>query len=335
MSEVTTPPAKRRAWRRRMAMVATALAAIVAGGLFAVLPIGRHDPAPLVAGSSPDAVAATPSPTHSASPMAAVTPSPAQATPETTAEPTMPTPSVVPGVTPSPLPVAVPAHAHNSILHVEVDGLAVRRAPLLMSPLATAWQWLRDRGWEELGDARLNTGDYVTVELGPLVIGDAVWYRVWPAEDATFNYSTVVWDTRGDGANPVEPGWVAASVGRVEYLSLYQEGTAEWRPGVAAAGSGNYLSEPTETHDLLGLDWALAENETGSPCTFRLSLEALDGGATFLALETSLVGAFEEGHEILGTGNRIPVIGEWGDLARVTITSDCRWAFVLEAWGHD
>jgi hypothetical protein len=330
--ERPTREVSERPWRR-LAIGGAALAAILAGGVFALVVSGRSEVQPLAVEATPTPTAAvqTPSPTASplASPAPSATPRPSAtsaATPEPTATPA-----------PTPITEATAGYAHNSILRVEVDRLAVRRAPQLTSPLATAWRWVESElDYELLGEVRLMIGDYVSVELGPLVIGDTVWYRVWPAEGAQLNYSTVLWDTRDDGANPVEPGWVAASVRGGQYLSLYQDSEVERSAGrVAAAGTGDYLSEPTETHDLLGLTWTLAENDSGSACAFRLSLEPLEGGATFLALETSLAGTFDEGHEILGVGNRIPVVGEWGDLVRVRVTADCGWAFVLEAWGHD
>ena len=41
-------------------------------------------------------------------------------------------------------------------------------------------------------------------------------------ENAELHSSTILWDTKNDGLNPIEPGWIAASVGADEYVSPFR-----------------------------------------------------------------------------------------------------------------
>ncbi len=87
----------------------------------------------------------------------------------------------------------------------------------------------------------------MSVHLGPLPIGDTVWYLVWPATNARLHYNTGPgWDSNGDGPNGgVDPGWVAASVGDDAYMDLYRRAeaseiarTSSWCPGRATSSRG-------------------------------------------------------------------------------------------------
>jgi hypothetical protein len=77
-------------------------------------------------------------------------------------------PTAKPSVTAPPTPGSsvITGFGFSDILRVEVNGLAVRVSPTLSSPLA--------QGIERAGDVRLDAGDYVSVELGRLAIGDVV-----------------------------------------------------------------------------------------------------------------------------------------------------------------
>jgi hypothetical protein len=221
-----------------------------------------------------------------------------------------------------------------------VNGLAVRVSPTLSSPLA--------QGIERPGDVRLDAGDYVSVELGPLPAGDVVWYLVWPAEDARLNYSTVWWDTNADDpVGGVNPGWVAASVGEDQYLSLYRSPDPSeyesWPAGgpitLMMSGSGDYVSEPLVQHDLFDFDWAAAVHDEPTPCSFSVALLPASGGESVAILETS-VSDVEQG-PVAGEGGLVDVpwdasAGDPGDaLFTVSVRSGCAWALKLAPLAHD
>jgi hypothetical protein len=219
------------------------------------------------------------------------------------------------------------------LLQAEVDALAVRVAPDTQAPLATGYRLFDGTS---IGDVRLNTGDYVTVDLGPLQLGETTWYRVWPAEGGRPGYSTILWDTQNNGANPVEPGWVAASVGSDEYLSLYHE-APEFDPVAAGlpaplliSGIGDYLSGPQDGFDLFALYWAHAIDEQVAPCDLTVTMVAVNGGASFAPVDVSLTGAFDEGQEHINFASHGP-IGPY----QVSVSSGCEWSLHLEALGHD
>jgi len=140
-------------------------------------------------------------------------------------------PSSVPSGAPSVNPSLIIGFLFSDILAVEVNGLAVRVAPTLTSPLA---QGVGENA-EPMGDVRLGVGDFVSVQLGPLPIGEIVWYLVWPAEDARLGYSTLWWDTNGDDPDGgVNPGWVAASRRRLRI---------RFQQGQQASGQGGHRQE--------------------------------------------------------------------------------------------
>jgi hypothetical protein len=251
-------------------------------------------------------------------------------------------PTAEPSVTAAPTagPSVVTGFEFSDILRVEVNGLAVRVSPTLSSPLA--------QGIERTGDVRLDAGGYVSVELGPLPIGDVVWYLVWPAEDARLHYSTLWWDTNGDDAvGGVNPGWVAASVGEDQYLSLYRATDlseyASWPAGgpktLMVWGTGDYVSELQVQHDLFDFDWAAAVDHQPSPCALSVTLAPQDGGESVDLIETSIAGA--EHGPVSGPAGLIHTpwgasAGAPGDpLFTVSVNSDCAWAVKLAPLPHD
>ena len=264
------------------------------------------------------------------------TPSPS-ATPASTASPTA-EPSVTPPATPG--SSVVTGFGFSDILQVEVNGLAVRVSPTLSSPLA--------QGIERAGDVRLNAGDYVSVELGPLAIGDVVWYRVWPAEDARLHYSTLWWDTNGDDpVGGVNPGWVASLVGEDQYLTLYRPTDPSeyesWSAGgpmtLMVSGTGDYVSEPHVQHDLFDFDWAAAVDDQSAPCSFSVTLLPENGAEPVIAIETSIADV-EQGPES-GTAGLVETpwaasAGHPGDpLFTVSVRSSCAWTLKLAPLPHD
>ena len=217
----------------------------------------------------------------------------------------------------------------SDVLRVEVNALAVRRTPDVLSPLATGYR-LSDG--TSIGEVRLNEGDFVSVDLGPLQIGETTWYRVWPAQGGQLHYSTIQWDTQDNGANPVEPGWVAASVGADEYLSLHEA----FEPDPQSAGSGvsllvsgmgDYLSEPQDGFDLLMIYWAHQIDEQDGPCDFTVTLITVGAAAGPAEVDRSLIGSFEEG--------QVQVQRESFEPYQVAVSSGCEWSVHVEPLHHD
>lgn len=170
------------------------------------------------------------------------------------------------------------------------------------------------------------------MELGPIQIGDTTWYRVWPAEGGELNYSTVWWDTQDNGANPVEPGWVAAAVGSDVYLTLHEAfdpdpAATGLPPTLLVSGIGDYVSPSQDGFDLFGLAWAYLIDEQLAPCDFTVSLEPVGGGEGVVAVDSSTIGAFEEGFA--------SVEREGFEPYKVIVSSDCEWSLRLEPFGHD
>ena len=223
-----------------------------------------------------------------------------------------PSPSATPASTTSPMaePSGTPPATPGSSV---VTGLGQRhpasrgqragspREPKPQSPLAQGIKRVtHDTAPDTLtsaGDVRLEAGDYVSVDLGPLAIGDVVWYRVWPAEDAQLHYSTLWWDTNGDDpVGGVNPGWVASSVGEDQYLTLYrptdpseyEAWSAEGPMTLMASGTGNYVSEPYVQHDLFDFEWAAAVDDQSAPCSFSVTLLPENGAEPVIAIETSI-----------------------------------------------
>ena len=254
-----------------------------------------------------------------------------------TAEPS-PSSSSAESTTPTSTPSASSAlftdFEYATILRVEVNGLAVRQSPTLTSPLVQGSRF-DGTNFVPTGDVRLNTGDFVSVELGSLPMGDIAWYLVWPAEDARLHYMpTLSWE-----------GWVAASVGEDQYLSWYRPpdpADNAWGVGgpqtLMQSGTGDYESEPQGQHDLFAFHWAVAADEQPSPCAFSVTLRPEDGAPPVTAVETS-TSAFEQGPT---EGPRSVLNPPWPATAetssatfRVSIRSGCTWTIGLWPLGHD
>lgn len=337
--------------RPRLALAAggTALAAIVTGGILAfgvqsARDLGEATPSsPIPQSSASEAPTATPIPTEAdvASFTLSPRPSPAASPSETPAARPSPTAMPPPSSTPLPdelerpdTPSTLGAFGYEDILRVEVDGLAVRIAPFSHMPLATGWE----DGTRNIGEVRLSAGDYVSVDLGPLQIGETTWYRVWPAENAQLHYSTLWWDTKNDGANPVEPGWVAAAVGDDAYLSLHAHTAREpWLDGLPLllSGTGDYESDAFEGFDLYSIDWAYVIDEQLAPCDLTASIANIDGSESMVVVDSSTIGAYQEGADGIGAGDRAPVVGTDFVSLVLRISSGCEWTLRLEALPHD
>ena len=251
-----------------------------------------------------------------------------------------PSPSHRPSASPS---VAVPTgevlkgFAVDDVLRVEVNDLAVRVKPYLNQPLATA-STFDGAKWNVIGPLRLDAGDYVSVDLGPVKIGETTWYRVFPAEGGRLHYSTVNWDTNGTIDGAMEAAWIAESVGPDVYLALHQANQPEpWMSGLPllVSGAGNYVSGPLQSTDLFILNWVYLIDDQLAPCDFRVTLAAIGGGEGVVAVDASTIGAFEEGSVGLGQGDGTPVAGEGVDTFELRVASGCEWTLRLEPLPHD
>jgi hypothetical protein len=281
----------------------------------------------------------------SAAPSGSPTATPTGATPTGTVEPSL---SLAPSLAPSLPPTASPPQAtasgdvlagfaQNDILRVEVNGLAVRVKPYTDLPLATG-STFDGAKWNTIGPLRLNVGDFVSADLGPVKIGDTTWYRVSPAEGGRLHYSTVSWDTNGTIDGSTEPAWVASSVGAHVYLTLHEASQPEpWLSGLPllVSGVGDYVSGPLQSTDLFTLNWVYLIDDQSAPCDFRVTLAAVAGGEELVAVDTSTLGAFEEGGVVLGTGDGVPVVGNVSQPFQVRVKSGCEWSLVLEPQAHD
>jgi hypothetical protein len=225
---------------------------------------------------------------------------------------------------------------YSDILRVEVNRLAVREGPTVSSRLLQGERVVGVSAAEPIGEVRLDAGDFVSVQLGPLVVGDMAWYLVWPAEDARLMYSTISWKI-GPGSGP---GWVAASVGQEQYLTLHRRPDVseieQYLPvGLTVSGIGDYVSEPQPRHDLFAFDWsAVAAN--AAPCDFSVVLLP-EAEATPLAIaETSTSGVAQgplTGATVKTTWNPFAE-SSWETFA-VQVTGNCTWAIRLAPLHHD
>ena len=225
---------------------------------------------------------------------------------------------------------------YSDILRVEVNRLAVREGPTVSSRLIQGERVVGVPVAEPIGEVRLNAGDFVSVQLGPLVIGDVAWYLVWPAENARLMYSTISWKT-GPGSSP---GWVAASLGQEQYLTLHRRPDVseieQYLPvGLTVSGSGGYVSEAQPRHDLFAIDWSAAAMNA-APCEFSVVLRPEDEAPPLAIVETSTSGVAQ------GPLTGATVNTTWDPFAEssretfsVEVISGCTWAIRLTPLAHD
>jgi len=232
----------------------------------------------------------------------------------------------------------------SDILRVEVDGLAVREGPSRSSLLMQGERVVGVPIAEPTGDVRLNAGDFVSVHLGPLSIGDTIWYLVWPAEGGLLFHSTISWNTAASDGSGSSPGWVAASVGPDHYLSLHRRpdpseyGSAS--PGgpttLMTGGDGDYESGSQVRHDLFWINWVVVARDS-SPCEFSMTLRPDGEAAPLVAIETTTSGLLQgplTGPDSPDTPWGRSAGGDW-ETFTVTIESSCKWAIRLAPMAHD
>lgn len=270
---------------------------------------GSPGPSEAATGASASAPAATAG--GSAAPAATTTPSSAPATPAAT-------------------PIVNAGFKFGDVVKIQVNSLAARIAPKRSAALVHAYD-ITGPAPVDGGLVRLDKGDLVSVELGPVPVGDTAWYLVWPLPGGAQWYTTPPMD-----GSPL-PAWVAASVGSAVYMKLDHAGSDDGSGSVAAAGRGAYVSAPQPRHDGFQLRWAAATPSSGESCSFKVELVPSDGDVDAkVAIQTTTttvkVGPLD------GTGVSAPWLpapaGSW-ETFTVNVTGTCNWAFRLVRLEHD
>ena len=194
------------------------------------------------------------------------------------------------------------------------------------------------REGQPIGDVRLNPGDYVSVLMGPLPVGDDAWYLVWPAEGGQAGIQLDQLATgKHDGGT--RPGWVMASKAGDQRFALFHRPTADevlsWGPMLVAAGDHNYVSPPQPRHDLFSLNWATAARGGECPISIRL---IPDGEPEPIPVVDTSTGDVAQG-PLTGAGAMIHAPWDMGDDSwstfHVEVASGCSWTFALTLLGHD
>ncbi len=232
--------------------------------------------------------------------------------------------------TPAATPIVNPGFKFGDVLKIQVNSLAARIAPKRSAALVHAYD-ITGPAPVDGGLVRLDKGALVSVELGPVPVGDTVWYLVWPLPGGAQWYTTPPMD-----GSPV-PAWVAASVGSAVYVQLDHAGGGDPSGSVGAAGRGDYVSAPQPRHDVFQLKWAAATPSSGESCSFKVVLVPSD--ADFdpkVAIQTTTT-TVKVG-PLGGTGVRASWLpapaGSW-ETFTVAVTSTCNWAFRLVRLEHD
>ncbi|MEO5703748.1 MAG: hypothetical protein ABIZ52_03525 [Candidatus Limnocylindrales bacterium] len=249
--------------------------------------------------------------------------------------------TATPGPTPGPTAQLADGLHFGDILRVQVKSLAARVAPKRTSALVHGYD-LSGPAPEDKGSIRLDKGDYVSVELGPLPIGDTIWYLVWPATATALHTEGTQWYTTPPIEGSPLPAWMAASVGSDVYLTLQKrpilsEIEAYSAVGVVAAGFGNYTSEPQARHDGFSFEYAAAAPVSGTSCSLKISLVPSDTDtdpkvAVQTTTTTVKVGPLTGAN--LGTDWLPTPEGSWSTFT-VKVASTCNWAFRLLRLEHD
>ena len=250
--------------------------------------------------------------------------------------------SVVPSAAPAATPTVNEGFHNSDILKVEVNRLAARTAPRRSAGLVHGYS-LGGPTPIDGGLIRLSKGDFVSVQLGPLKVGDTVWYLVWPADGDRLHQSGLDWYAGPPGTTAGGPAWVAASVGNDEYLTFHRRPEKaeieEFLPiGTSAAGTGgDYESAPVPRHDFFLLDWAAAAPTSGTSCLLNVSLVPADADfepKVGVDTSTSTVKVSSLTGKPLNTPWLPAAEGSWTSFT-VQVDGTCTWAFNLSRLDHD
>lgn len=232
--------------------------------------------------------------------------------------------------TPAATPVVNPGFSFGDVLKIQVNSLAARIAPKRSAALVHAYD-ITGPAPVDGGLVRLDKGDLVSVELGPVPVGDTVWYLVWPLPGGA------QWYTTPPMAGTPQPAWLAASVGSAVYMKLDHAGGDGGSGSVGGAGRGAYVSAPQPRHDVFQLKWAAATPSSGESCSLKVELVPSDADfdaklgiqATTTTVKVGPLG---------GTGVSAPWLpapaGSWTTFT-VNVTGTCNWAFRLVRLEHD
>jgi hypothetical protein len=277
-----------------------------------------------------------------ASPSASVAPPPpASATADPSEFPrALPTAATQPPASAEPAtpPSAPEAFVFGDVLAVSVEGLAVREGPSTDSPLLFGLQATALPKPSGRDEVRLGRGDFVSVELGPLPVGDATWYLVRPAENGQVGFSSVSWQPAGaDGGS--YPGWIASAVGEREHVALHQRSDPSEIVGGGepmSSGSGDWVSEPQPRHDLFSVRWAVAPS--AGPCGLIVQLIPEMSGAahTVVDIVTNDIaqGALSGAEGVIEPSWGEPTANDWTTFV-VSVQSTCPWTVSVQRVDHD
>ena len=254
------------------------------------------------------------------------------------------TPTSAASVAPTKPPAtAFPTEAFRfgDILKIQVNNLAARKAPDRNAGLVHRYDTSGETPIDK-GEVRLDKGARVMVGIGPIRVGNIVWYLVWPSPDGKVTDSSSDWYAGKPADVSSGPAWVAASLDASVYMTLDRRpDTAEIEKSMAvglfASGTGPFESAPQARHDAFLLDWAAAAPDQGSPCTFRVSLTPADSGVPpKKAIDTST--STSKASPLLGTTVSAPWLpipaGSWTTFT-VKIAGTCAWTFRLIRLEHD
>jgi hypothetical protein len=258
-------------------------------------------------------------------------------------------PSLAPTAEPTAAPTEVPVqpphlnpgYQYQDLLRVTVNRLAVRKQPKRTAGLLHAYDIFHEPSPADLGEVRLNSGDLVSMHLGPLPGGDTVWYLVWGAEDTDFHSSDWYLEPPFEGS--VGPGWAASQVGDKNYMTLKRHATPEeidgFMPlGVNAAGFGDWQSDPQPRHDGFAFDWAAAAPTQGTSCELAIRLVPDDPTADPFVALSKITTTTAKASPVTGGVVSAPWLpapdGSWTTF-RVVVDSTCNWALRLSPLHHD
>lgn len=262
--------------------------------------------------------------------------------PPTSGSSTSPAPPSMPPATPAPTAIVSPGFQFGDILKVQVDSLAARIAPKRTAALVHAYD-ISGPAPIDGGTVRLDKGDFVSVELGPVPVGDTVWYLVWPAPGSRLRPGGLEWYTTPPVEGAPGPAWMAASVGGDVYMKLDRRPTtseieaAFGSVGVVGAGLGNHVSAPQPRHDGFELGWGAATTESGTDCSFKVALVPADAGVAqkvAVSTSTTTVKVAPLDNVRVSTSWLPAAAGSW-ETFTVNVTSTCNWAFRLIRLEHD
>lgn len=243
--------------------------------------------------------------------------------------------------TPAPTGSISPGFAYGDVLLVRVDRLAVRKQPKRSAALVHAYE-LDGPAPIDHGLVRLSAGAFVSVHLGPVTVGETVWYLVWPSESGVMHESSIDWYTQHPSDGSPGPGWMATQVGDESYATLFrQPGAAElesYEPlGLNAAGTGPFASAPQPRHDGWDFTWAASTPVPDTTCTVRVDLVPGDGDfepVTLLDTSTGGVKVSSVGGSFKTAPWLPAAAGSWTTFT-LEVSGTCRWAVRLTPLHHD